>query len=221
MKLLIEELDNVEVLTEATSDGKKLYLEGRFLQGGRKGIKEDKNGNGRIYEEHVLDNAVKKYTPSITNKTALGELSHPTTPQINPDRVCLVLEHLTKDGIHYNGKARISTKTPCGAIVEGILDAGGKLGVSSRALGSTYNHNGIIHVNDDLNISAIDTVTNPSGVGCFSNVVLESLQDTDWQILEDGTILQLNREVLKHKISEDKAIRIFADLMLSYAKGKK
>lgn len=214
MKLIVEQFDVIESLVENTTEGKKWYLEGRYMQGGREGVKEDCNANGRIYTESVLDSAAGRYIrEKISNKTALGELSHPIHPQINPDRVCLVVEHLTKDGMHYNGKSRITEGTPMGQIVIGILEAGGRLGVSTRALGSLREFKGIKHVNPDLMVIAVDCVTDPSGRNCWMTPVLEN---TSWEMLEDGTIMQVVSDVIKSKINEEKAMKAFAELMIKF-----
>ena len=214
MKLIVETVDTVEVLTEDTGTGKKWYLEGRYMQGGREGVKEDCNKNGRIYTEAVLDKAANKYiADKVNNKTAFGELNHPQSATVNSDRVCIVIESLTKDGLHYNGKARIADKTPTGQIVCGILEAGGRLGVSTRALGTLREVNGIKHVNNDLHFSAIDVVNDPSGQGCMMNHIMESV---NYALLEDGTIIQLAVDVTKNKITEAKALKAFSELMIKF-----
>ena len=43
MKLITEEVTNVEIITEGKGSNKKLYIEGVFLQG------DIKNRNGRMY----------------------------------------------------------------------------------------------------------------------------------------------------------------------------
>tara|TARA_B000000441_G_C21459664_1_gene186700 strand:+ start:401 stop:553 length:153 start_codon:yes stop_codon:yes gene_type:complete len=50
MKLITEEVTNVKIITEGTGAGKKLYIEGVFLQS------EIKNRNGRMYPYETLNN---------------------------------------------------------------------------------------------------------------------------------------------------------------------
>ena len=217
MKLLTEQFDDVELLTEESSAGRKHYLHGRFMQGGREGVKEDMNKNGRIYLPDILEGAANKYIKNyVSNKRSLGELNHPPTPQINPERVCMVVESLEKDGIHFNGKARITEGTPMGQIVIGILEAGGRLGVSTRALGSLQERNGIKYPQKDLLFSAIDCVSEPSGNGCFSNYVNENIS---YEMTADGRIIELVVDkVVKKKINEQKFIQEFSKLMLKFGK---
>lgn len=217
MKLLTEVFDEVELLTEETNAGRKHYLEGRFMQGGREGVREDMNKNGRIYLADILENAANKYiTDYVRNKRSLGELNHPPSPQVNPERVCMVVEKLTKDGLHFNGKARITEGTPMGQIVIGILDAGGRLGVSTRALGSLSERNGIKYVQKDLMFSAVDCVSDPSGNGCFSNYVNENI---NYEMTNDGRIIELVVDtIVRKKLDESKFIVEFARLMNEFGK---
>lgn len=215
MFLLSEQNDEVEMLTEQSDSGKKVYLSGRFMQGGVHGDKSTANANGRIYTEDVLDGAVSKYSNLIKEKRAFGELNHPQSPQVNPERICIVVESLTKDGRHYNGKARIAEGTPMGQIVLGVLDAGGRLGVSTRALGSLKESNGIKYVQNDLRFSAVDVVSDPSGQGCMMNAIHENVT---YEMTEDGRILELVRDITKKRIDEQKAMKAFAELMLKFGK---
>ena len=60
MKLITEVFDDVELLTEETASGRKHFLEGRFMQAGRRGVREDMNKNGRIYLPEILEGADRK-----------------------------------------------------------------------------------------------------------------------------------------------------------------
>ena len=55
MKLITEEVTNVKIITEGTGAGKKLYIEGVFLQS------EIKNRNGRMYPYETLNKEVSRY----------------------------------------------------------------------------------------------------------------------------------------------------------------
>lgn len=208
-------MDNIGFLTENTSEGKKWFIEGRFMQGGRKGRREDMNANGRIYTEDVLDEAAGAYSRFIPTGDALGELNHPSHPQVNPDRVCIVIKNLQKEGLHYDGKAQIVERSPLGQIVIGIMETGGRLGVSTRALGSLKEEGGIKYVQNDLRFTAIDVVKDPSGQGCFMKGIYES---ATYEMTEDGRIIELVIDYNKKKIDEAKAIRAFAQLMTEFGR---
>ena len=62
MKLIREEIENVEVVTEEVDGKKRLHIEGVFLQG------EIKNSNGRMYPMSVLDKEVSRYNEGFVSK---------------------------------------------------------------------------------------------------------------------------------------------------------
>jgi hypothetical protein len=78
MKLITEEIESVEVITEEKNGKKTLYIQGPFLQ------TEVVNRNGRMYRMPIMEREVKRYTEQYVNKgRALGELGHPDGPTVN------------------------------------------------------------------------------------------------------------------------------------------
>ena len=150
MKLITEEISNVQIITEGKGSNKKLYIEGVFLQG------DIKNRNGRMYPVSTLSNEVKRYNESFVNKgRALGELGHPEGPTVNLDRVSHKITSLTQEGNNFKGKAQI-LNTPMGKIASSLLDEGVMLGVSSRGIGSLKeDKNGVKVVGEDFMLSLI------------------------------------------------------------------
>lgn len=174
MKLICETIEEVSVLKESREDGKKdVYIQGPFLMG------EDKNRNGRVYPIKVLAKEVARYNEQYIDKNrAFGELGHPSGPSINLDRVSHIITQLEQRGNHFYGKAKL-TETPMGNIAKGILESGGKLGVSSRGMGSVVpDRNGTMIVGDDFMLAtAADIVADPSAHIAFVEAVMEN---TDW-----------------------------------------
>ena len=172
MKLFTELVEEVEVLSEQDENGnKQLYIEGIFLQS------NIKNRNGRIYPMSVMEREVNRYMQETVSKNrAFGELGHPSGPTINLDRVSHIITELKRDGNNFVGKARI-TETPMGQIARGIMESGGQLGVSSRAMGSLKEQNGVMVVQDDLKIStAADIVADPSAPDAFVKGIMEGVE---------------------------------------------
>jgi hypothetical protein len=172
--LLITEsnFENVEVLVEsAEGGGKNYYLEGIFMQGAVK------NRNGRIYPTAVLEKEMKRYNESyVREKRALGELGHPAGPQINADRVSHYIVEMRRDGDNFIGKAKVMD-TPMGKILKNFIDEGIKTGVSTRGLGSVKeSKNGVMEVQGDFYLAAIDSVTDPSGPNCFVKGIMENAE---------------------------------------------
>ena len=130
MKLIREEIETVEFVTEERNGKKSLYIEGVFLQG------NIKNRNGRMYPMETLAKEVQRYNESnVVTGRALGELGHPDGPTVNLDRVSHKITSLRESGSNFIGKAKI-LDTPMGQIAKSLIGEGVKLGVSSRGIGS-------------------------------------------------------------------------------------
>jgi len=169
MKLITEEVTNVEIITEGKGSNKKLYIEGVFLQG------ELKNRNGRMYPISTLSKEVNRYCETFVNKgRALGELGHPDGPTVNLDRVSHKITSLVQEGNNFRGKAQILS-TPMGKIASSLLDEGVKLGVSSRGVGSLQTTSeGCKVVGEDFQLAtAADIVADPSAPDAFVNGIME------------------------------------------------
>ena len=212
MKLITEYVENnLEVIAEQKKNGDKNYfIEGVFMQSNKK------NRNGRVYEKATLENAVEKYvTEQVKTGRAVGELNHPEGPTVNLDKVSHKIEDLHWQGSDVIGKASI-LKTPMGKIVEGLLEGGVKLGVSSRGIGSLVSKNGAQYVGDDFMLSTIDIVQDPSAPSAFVNGVMEGVE---W-VWDNGLIRQQDIEVIETEIKRapredlrDAEIRAFKNFL--------
>lgn len=175
MKLITEEIQELEVIAEADSrfsETKNLYIKGIFLQG------NIVNKNRRMYPMDILDKEVSKYNEEFTTKNrAYGELGHPDGPKINADRISHRIVELIKSGNDYHGKAIIIPEG-MGKIVTGIINTGGTLAASSRALGSLKQASeGYNIVQEDFKLAtAADIVIDPSAPSAFVNGIYESAE---------------------------------------------
>ena len=170
MKLIREEIESVEFITERLKNGKQnLYIEGIFLQG------NIKNRNGRMYPMETLQREVARYNESnITSGRALGELGHPDGPTVNLDRVSHKIVSLKESGSNFVGRAKI-LDTPMGSIASSLIKEGVKLGVSSRGIGSLKpTKEGFNVVGDDFMLAtAADIVADPSAPDAFVEGIME------------------------------------------------
>lgn len=203
-------MNGIETLIENTSTGRKFSIEGPFA------TFNEVNANKRIYQESVMTPAMKKYiAEKVSAGRGFGELNHPQSPQVNFERVVMVIEKLYMQENHWIGRGKIINEG-LGKIVTAIMEAGGSIGVSTRALGTVRMEEGITYVNNDLMFSAIDVVSDPSGPRCFVKGIMEN---TSFEMLEDGRVIELAVDTLaKKKITEAKAIKEFANLMLNLGK---
>jgi hypothetical protein len=191
MKLISEQIQDVQYLSEEDEKGKKNYkIKGIFLQG------DIKNRNGRIYPVEVLEKEVNRYSQEFINENrAYGELGHPEGPTVNLERVSHMVTSLKRDGKNFVGEAKIMS-TPMGNIVSNIMDDGGKLAVSSRGMGSLQQKNGANYVNKDFYLAtAADIVADPSAPQAFVQGIMEG---KEW-IWNNGLL----KEVDVAEIQED------------------
>ena len=213
MKLIREEIEQVEVIVENRNGKKNLFIEGVFLQG------EIKNRNGRMYPMQTLTREVGRYNENFVEKgRALGELGHPDGPTVNLDRVSHKIVSLRESGNNFIGKAKILS-TPMGKIASNLLGEGVKLGVSSRGVGSLNKTNeGYSVVGEDFTLAtAADIVADPSAPDAFVDGIMEG---KDW--VWDGGILReriatktykrINTLVDQNKLDEKK-LSVFEDFL--------
>lgn len=211
MKLITETVEEVNFLTEATSEGGKNYfIEGTFMQG------DTLNRNKRVYPSHILLNEVNRYTKEyVNNNRAFGELNHPSGPTVNLDRVAIIIKEFNCNGTDVRGKAKVMS-TPMGEIVKNLINEGAKLGVSTRGMGSLKAKNGYNEVQPDFLLSAVDIVADPSAPGAFVNGIMEG-REWIWNngILEEMYIEQYKKEMKKtsSKNIEKTAIKLFENFL--------
>lgn len=193
MKLITDvSVVSTEILTESTSEGKRLYIAGPFL------MHSKENRNGRVYSKKGMDSAVKKYTEEyIKSCRSLGEMNHPAGRlQVDPERACIMTTELNPDGNYYYGKAKVLS-TPLGKVLEALLSDGVKIGVSSRGLGSVSKKNGKTMVGDDFMLTAAaDVVHDPSVADAFVNHLMEEKE----YLLIDGHYVEKDLFEAKAKI---------------------
>ena len=205
MKLITEEIEQVEFIVENRNGKKSLYIEGVFLQG------NIKNRNGRMYPMETLRKEVSRYNENhIQSGRALGELGHPDGPTVNLDRVSHKITGLKESGSNFVGKAKI-LNTPMGKIASNLLDEGVKLGVSSRGVGSLKpTREGYSVVGEDFMLAtAADIVADPSAPDAFVSGIMEGKEWVwDGGILREKfaekTYKQINTLVTQKKLDEQK-----------------
>ena len=213
MKLITENIESVELITEEKDGEKKLYIEGVFLQS------EVKNRNGRVYPFKVLDNEVKRYNEEyIKPGRALGELGHPDGPTVNLDRVSHRIVSLKAEGNNFIGKAHI-LDTPNGKIAKSLLGEGVKLGVSSRGMGTLDKQEGVAYVMDDFMLAtAADIVADPSAPDAFVNGIMEG-KEWVWSngILKEQTVDKYQQAIKSASKGEleEKTLKVFEHFLSS------
>ena len=191
MKLITEQNNDIEVLTEEKDGKKSTYIKGVFLQ------TEITNRNGRMYKFDTMNREVSKYNEEFVGRgRALGELGHPEGPTLNLDRVSHKIVELYAEGTNFIGKAKLM-ETPMGKIAKSLLEEGVQLGVSSRGLGSIKKEGNCQVVADDFILStAADIVADPSAPDAFVEGIYEG---REW-VTVDGRFKERQIDEIKTAI---------------------
>jgi len=180
-KLLVEDptFDLQYVVEEKNkNEPSTLFIQGPFL------MSEQKNKNGRIYNLNEMVQEVNRYTSEmIQEKRSLGELNHPASVEVNPERACHLITELRQEGNVFFGKSKILS-TPMGSLVRALIMDNVKLGISSRALGKLLPQ-GDAHTVQGFHLICCDVVHDPSVSTAFVNGIMEA---KNWILNTDGTI---------------------------------
>ena len=161
--------DQANIVLENANEGKDLYLKGIMIQGGVR------NANQRVYPVNEIGRAVKTLNDQITNGfSVLGEVDHPEGLNINIDRVSHMISECWMDGDNGYGKMKI-LPTPMGNLVKTMLEAGVKLGVSSRGSGNVAEDGS--NTVSDFEIITVDVVAQPSAPGAYPTPIYEHLMN--------------------------------------------
>ena len=171
MKNLRENLtfDQARIVVESANEGKDLYMKGIIIQGGIR------NANQRVYPVNEIGRAVKTLNDQISNGySVLGEVDHPEGLNINIDRVSHMITECWMDGDNGYGKLKI-LPTPMGNLVKTMLEAGVKLGVSSRGSGNVAEDGS--NTVSDFEIITVDVVAQPSAPGAYPTPIYEQLMN--------------------------------------------
>ena len=137
-----------------------LYLSGRIQTA------DKKNGNGRSYPFKVLKREVDNYKKIVQDNRACGELDHPDDSVINLKNVSHIVTDVWWEGKDVMGKIKV-LDTPSGRILKDLINAGVKLGISSRGLGSVKESMGNTVVQEDFELICFDIVSEPSTPNAF------------------------------------------------------
>lgn len=211
MRLITENIEDIQILTEEKDGKKHLYIEGVFLQS------EIKNRNGRIYPFSVLEKEVGRYNEEyIKTGRALGELGHPDGPTVNLDRVSHRITELRAEGNNFMGKAQI-LDTPMGKIAKSLLGEGVQLGVSSRGMGSIDRREDTAYVMDDFMLAtAADIVADPSAPDAFVNGIMEG-KEWVWDngILKESKVAKYQRYMSEstRQNLEERTLEVFQNFL--------
>jgi hypothetical protein len=133
------------------------------------------NKNGRVYSKDILLAEIENYNNVfVKGDCAWGELDHADSPIVSTKNICHIIKKIWVEGNAVKAKIQILNNAN-GDIVRSMVEAGGKPGISSRAVGSLEkkqfgNHGIVDFVGDDLQIICWDIVSEPSTPGAYMSL---------------------------------------------------
>jgi hypothetical protein len=152
--------DTKSIKENREQNGGKLIMKGILQKA------ETLNQNGRIYPSDILEREVRNYQKFIRENRALGECDHPDSSVVELKKVSHIIREAHMEGNVCYGTVEI-LDTPCGKILQSLVEAGVTLGISSRGVGSTKKSGDHQIVQDDFQLICWDFVSEPSTPGAF------------------------------------------------------
>lgn len=152
--------DSDTVKNEKEKNGGKIIMKGILQKA------NTLNQNGRIYPKPILERELRNYQKFIKENRALGECDHPNESVVELKKVSHIIREAWMDGDVVYGKVEL-LDTPCGKILQSLVESGVTLGISSRGVGSTKKEGDRQVVQDDFQLICWDFVAEPSTPGAF------------------------------------------------------
>ena len=181
-----------------------MIKESREANGGKivlKGVlqkSETVNQNGRIYPRAILEREIRNYQKFIQENRALGECDHPDSSVVELKNVSHIIREAYIEGDVVYGAVEL-LDTPCGKILQSLVESGVKLGISSRGVGSTKRQGEYQVVQDDFQLICWDFVSEPSTPGAF--------------MMNEGKELIAEEDLNAFFNNSDKVDRIFNEIL--------
>ena len=208
-KLIVEtaDVDRFEFVKDKQDSSKPTtyILKGIYAQS------EQQNGNGRRYPYDLLKSEIDRFDREmIQTGRALGELEHPSCPEIRPQESAIRILSIKEDNKCWIGESCILASqpefgirgTPKGDILLSLVQYGTKVGFSTRALGEV-DDDGVV---SDVKLCTIDCVANPSiGSFCESNgdrFVNGILESKEFVITQHGDIYEAKYNTFENKLKK-------------------
>jgi hypothetical protein len=198
LKFLTTELhEELDFLIEEKNpqEPQKYYITGPYM------LCNERNSNGRIYQENEMINEVSRYTNEmIKNRRAIGEMNHPQSTEVNPVNACHLVTELRQNGNYFMGKSLI-LDTPMGQLLKSLVKDKIQMGISTRGLGTLSESANGKRVSN-FHLICLDVVHQPS----VQNAMLESiLESKEWLLDSSGKIIEVSQtafENLKKDVSK-------------------
>lgn len=176
-KVLLNSWDSFEYTPQMIKENRESN-NGKIILNGVLQKADTLNQNGRIYPLAILQREVRNYQKFIVENRALGELDHPDDSVVNLKNASHLVREAYMEGNVVKGKVEI-LDTPSGKILQSLIEAGVKLGISSRGVGTTRKQGDFQVVQDDFQLICWDFVSEPSTPGAFMMAEGKKILESD------------------------------------------
>jgi hypothetical protein len=197
-KQLLIEYSAFQPTPQSLTEGRRL-ANGNMVVSGLVQATDKPNANRRIYPYQTLFEQVQKYIAGpIAENRALGELDHPESSIINLKNVSHNIIRLYWQDKDLYGDVEI-LPTPSGNILRQLFANNITVGISSRAMGSvTPIGEGLVQVEDDLDLICWDFVSTPSTYGAYMKPVGGLRESIDHTIVQrkENKVHQLISDII-------------------------
>ena len=149
-----------------TESDKRFMKDGGLIMTGVIQRADALNGNRRVYSERILRREMDRYTNLVKERMALGELDHPDTSTVMLEKVSHLVTEVWWNGKDVMGKIEV-LNTPRGKILQELVKANVKIGISSRGTGSVREGKEGTIVEEDFSLICFDIVSEPSTQGAY------------------------------------------------------
>jgi len=192
-------LTDLQVISESRETG-IMCIRGTFQRA------EEENHNRRVYPKAVLENCVKSLNEKLKGRELVGELDHPADGVVKLQNASHLITKLEWQGNDLIGEAEI-LPTPAGQIAKSLINAGVKIGISSRGMGTLSEASeGAKIVNDDYKMITFDLVADPSTKGAYPSLAESKQHALDFveKVIKPAISEQAFVARLKKKLDEAK-----------------
>lgn len=130
------------------------------------------NKNRRMYPESVLKSNVNRLDEAIKHRGLVGELDHPTDSIIHFENSSHLVTKLWWEGQTLMGEGEV-LNTPSGKVLKSLIEAGVRVGISSRGVGNGQtNDDGVLVIGESYKLITFDAVADPSTFSAFQQRVV-------------------------------------------------
>ena len=192
-------LTDLQVISESRDTG-VMCIRGTFQRA------EEENHNRRVYPKAVLEGCVKSLHEKLKGRELVGELDHPADGVVKLQNASHLITKLEWQGNDLIGEAEI-LPTPAGQIAKSLINAGVKIGISSRGMGTLSEASeGAKIVNDDYKMITFDLVADPSTKGAYPSLAESKQHAIDFvqNVIKPAISEQAFVARLKKKLNEAK-----------------